>query len=64
MRKSIGVECESYSCEEHPEPHDKLISYIHNLMMGSITTLLRKGIKDKTVTRSHITVRICIPRNV
>lgn len=49
MRKSTRVECQSYSCEEHPETHDKFIGYIHNLMMGSKTTLLRKGIEDKTV---------------
>lgn len=38
MRKSTGEECESYSCEEHPETHDKFIGYIHNLTMGSKTT--------------------------
>lgn len=49
MRKSTGVECKSYGCEAHPETHDKFIGYIHNLMMGSKTILLRKGIEVKTV---------------
>jgi len=43
------MECKSYSCEEHPETHDKFIGYIHNLMMRSKPTLSRKGIEDKTV---------------
>lgn len=60
MRKSNGVECESYSYEEHPRTHDKFIGYIHNLMMESKTTLRRNGIEDKTVT---CTVCIYISRN-
>lgn len=42
------MECEGYSCEEHPDTHDTFIGCIRNLAMGNNPFLSRKERRQGT----------------